>query len=186
MPIIVEENQKGKLKRRQSYRSQRENTSEDSNGYDEADGMKYGGMKKKTKKMKYGGMHKKKKVIKASKGEMALKDFVEEGVFEPGSRAYEKVMQDDVDQAAKRYDTIKGARKALKKIKLKEKMKSGLGYARAVPGLGSLAGSVAGIAADMKSSTPTMGKEGSFKKGGMSKARGTGCAIRGTKFKGIF
>ena len=139
----------------------------------------------KKNKMKYGGM-KKKKVMKASKGEMALKDFVEEGVFEPGSRAYEKVMQDDVDQAAKRYDTIKGARKALKKIKLKEKMKSGLGYARAVPGLGSLAGSVAGIAADMKSSTPTMGKEGSFKKGGMSKARGTGCAIRGTNFKGIF
>ena len=60
MPIIVEENQKGKLKRRQSYRSQRENTSEDSNGYDEADGMKYGGMKK--KKMK------KKKVMKANKG----------------------------------------------------------------------------------------------------------------------
>jgi hypothetical protein len=58
MPIIVEENQKGKLKRRQSYRSQRENTSEDSNGYDEADGMKYGGMKKKTKKMKTGGMSK--------------------------------------------------------------------------------------------------------------------------------
>ena len=28
--------------------------------------------------------------------------------------------------------------------------------------------------------------EGSFKTGGMSKARGTGCAIRGTKFKGIF
>jgi hypothetical protein len=129
---------------------------------------------------------KNKKVMKASKGEMALKDFVEEGVFEPGSRAYEKVMQDDVDQAAQRYDMIKGARKALKKIKLKKKMESGLGYARAVPGLGSLAGSVAGIAADMKSSMPTMGKEGSFKKGGMSKARGTGCAIRGTNFKGIF
>ena len=58
MPIIVEENQKGKLKRRQSYRSQRENTSENSNGYDKADGMKYGGMKKKTKKMKTGGMSK--------------------------------------------------------------------------------------------------------------------------------
>jgi hypothetical protein len=129
---------------------------------------------------------KNKKVMKASKGEMALKDFVEEGVFEPGSRAYEKVMQDDVDQAAQRYDMIKGARKALKKIKLKKKMESGLGYARAVPGLGSLAGSVAGIAADMKSSMPTMEKEGSFKKGGLSKARGTGIAIRGTKFKGVF
>ena len=141
-------------------------------------GMKYGGMKK--KKMK------KKKVMKASKGEMVLKDFVEKGVFEPGSRAYEKVMQDDVDQAAQRYDMIKGARKALKKIKLKKKMESGLGYARAVPGLGSLAGSVAGIAADMKSSMPTMEKEGSFKKGGLSKARGTGIAIRGTKFKGVY
>ena len=98
----------------------------------------------KKNKMKYGGM-KKKKVMKASKGEMALKDFVEEGVFEPGSRAYEKVMQDEVDQAAKRYDMIKGAKKALRRIK-KEKMKTG----------------------------------------GMSKARGTGCAIRGTNFKGIF
>jgi hypothetical protein len=58
--------------------------------------------------------------------------------------------------------------------------------ARAVPGLGSLAGSVAGIAADMKSSMPTMEKEGSFKKGGLSKARGTGIAIRGTKFKGVY
>ena len=79
------------------------------------------------------------------KSEMDLKDFVEAGAFEPGSRAYEKVMQDDVDKAAERFKTIKGARKALKKIKLKEKMESGLGYARAVPGLGSLAGSVAGI-----------------------------------------
>jgi hypothetical protein len=35
----------------------------------------------------------------------------------------------------------------------------------------------------MKSSMPTMEKEGSFKKGGLSKARGTGIAIRGTKFK---
>jgi hypothetical protein len=81
---------------------------------------------------------------------------------------------------------LKVLEKHLKKLKLKEKMKSGLGYARAVPGLGSLAGSVAGIAADIKSSMPTMEKEGSFKKGGMSKARGTGCAIRGTNFKGIF
>ena len=28
--------------------------------------------------------------------------------------------------------------------------------------------------------------EGSFKKGGLSKARGTGIAIRGTKFKGVY
>jgi len=31
-----------------------------------------------------------------------------------------------------------------------------------------------------------MGKESSYKKGGLSKARGTGIAIRGTKFKGVY
>ena len=58
MPIEVIDN-RSKLKKRQSYRSQRENTSEDSNGYDEADGMKHGGMKKKKmKKYSSGGMSK--------------------------------------------------------------------------------------------------------------------------------
>lgn len=68
MPIIVEENQKGKLKRRQSYRSQRPDSGEkdrltnadieEVNERLSGTGMKYGGMKKKTKKMKHGGMSK--------------------------------------------------------------------------------------------------------------------------------
>ena len=110
------------------------------------------------------------------KSEMDLKDFVEAGVFEPGSRAYEKVMQEEVDQAAERSKTIKGARKALKKIKFKEKMESGLGYARAVPGLGSLAGSIAGIAANVKSSDRLTQKDiesaSGMKKGGSVMSRG--------------
>lgn len=110
------------------------------------------------------------------KSEMGLKDFVEAGAFEPGSRAYEKSMQDDVDQAAERYDMVKGAKKALKRIKTKEKMESGLGYARAVPGLGSLAGSIAGIAANVKSSDRLTQKDiesaSGMKKGGSVMSRG--------------
>ena len=44
-----------------------------------------------------------------------------------------------------------------------------------------MADSMQTIAAKKRTAT-----EGSFKTGGMSKARGTGCAIRGTNFKGIF
>jgi hypothetical protein len=110
------------------------------------------------------------------KSEMGLKDFVESGAFEPGSRAYEKVMQDEVDQAAERSKTIKDAKKAIKKIKFKEKMESGLGYARAVPGLGSLAGSIAGIAANVKSSDRLTQKDiesaSGMKKGGSVMSRG--------------
>ena len=85
MPIIVEENQKGKLKRRQSYRSQRPGSEEEQvrqslenekrrlinlrmaergnpdpmlKKIEDNSGMKYGGMKKKTKKMKKGGLSK--------------------------------------------------------------------------------------------------------------------------------
>ena len=110
------------------------------------------------------------------KSEMGLKDFVESGVFEPGSRASEQVLQEDVDKAAERYKTIKDAKKAIKKIKFKEKMESGLGYARAVPGLGSLAGSIAGIAANVKSSDRLTQKDiesaSGMKKGGSVMARG--------------
>jgi hypothetical protein len=115
------------------------------------------------------------------KSEMGLKDFVESGAFEPGSRAYEKVMQDEVDQAAERSKTIKGARKALERIKFKEKMESGAGFARAVPGLGSLLGSTAKVVADVRSKVKDMTtsgmsddqiKESSFKKGGSVMARG--------------
>jgi hypothetical protein len=115
------------------------------------------------------------------KSEMGLKDFVESGAFEPGSRAYEKVMQDDVDQAAERYKTIKGAKKALERIKFKEKMESGAKFARAVPGLGSLLGSTAKVVADVRSKVKDMKtsgmsddqiKESSFKKGGSVMAKG--------------
>jgi hypothetical protein len=110
------------------------------------------------------------------KSEMGLKDFVESGAFEPGSRAYEKVMQDEVDQAAERSKTIKGARKALEKIKFKEKMESGAGFARAVPGLGSLLGSTAKVVADVRSKVKDMSddqiKKSSFNKGGSVMARG--------------
>ena len=110
------------------------------------------------------------------KSEMGLKDFVESGVFEPGSRAYEKVMQDEVDQAAERSKTIKGARKALEKIKFKEKMESGAGFARAVPGLGSLLGSTAKVVSDVRSKVKDMSddqiKKSSFNKGGSVMAKG--------------
>jgi hypothetical protein len=57
----------------------------------------------------------------ADKSEMSLKDFVEAGAFEPGSRASEQVLQEDVDKAAERYKTIKDAKKQLKKLNLKRK-----------------------------------------------------------------
>ena len=115
------------------------------------------------------------------KSEMGLKDFVESGAFEPGSRAYEKVMQDEVDQAAERSKTIKGARKALERIKFKEKMESGAGFARAVPGLGSLLGSTAKVVSDVRSKVKDMRtsgmsddqiKKSSFNKGGSVMAKG--------------
>ena len=110
------------------------------------------------------------------KSEMDLKDFVESGAFEPGSRAYEKVMQDEVDQAAERSKTIKGARKALERIKFKEKMESGVGFARAVPGLGSLLGSTAKVVSDVRSKVKDMSddqiKKSSFNKGGSVMAKG--------------
>jgi hypothetical protein len=115
------------------------------------------------------------------KSEMGLKDFVESGAFEPGSRAYEKAMQDEVDQAVERNKTIKGAKKALERIKFKEKMESGAGYARAVPGLGSLLGSTAKVVADVRSKVKDMRtsgmsddqiKQSSFNKGGSVMAKG--------------
>jgi len=155
MPIIVEENQKGKLKRRQSYRSQRENTSEDSNGYDEADGMKYGGMKK--KKMK------KKKVMKANKG-----ISVNHSMDHPDVVRIAKNKKKDIEEFKKEYPIFSKfmPRQSDKQIKQSAKR---------------MADSMQTIGAKIRTAT-----EGSFKTGGMSKARGTGCAIRETKFKGIF
>ena len=162
MPIIVEENQKGKLKRRQSYRSQRENTSEDSNGYDEADGMKYGGMKKKTKKMKHGGMHKKKKVMKANQGVSV--NFPED---HPDVEAQVKFINEQRMKKNKKYPKM--ARLGLREQEYTKQQAS--------RDLGKFA---------KRRSARLTATEGSFKTGGMSKARGTGCAIRGTNFKGIF
>ena len=118
------------------------------------------------------------------KSEMGLKDFVESGAFEPGSRAYEKSMQDEVDQAAERYDMVKGAKKALKRIKTKEKIDQAKRFASAVPGLGGALGAVSGIS-DMVSKMPrevlgTSGFEkaianeiaGGMKKGGSVMSRG--------------
>ena len=85
-------------------------------------------------------------------------------------------MQDEVDQAAERSKTIKGARKALEKIKFKEKMESCAGFARAVPGLGSLLGSTAKVVADVRSKVKDMSddqiKKSSFNKGGSVMAKG--------------
>jgi|DEB0MinimDraft_3_1074331.scaffolds.fasta_scaffold04300_5 hypothetical protein len=111
------------------------------------------------------------------KSEMGLKDFVESGAFEPGSRAYEKVMQDEVDQAAERYDMVKGAKKALKRIKTKEKIDQVKRFAPAVPGLGGALGAVSGIS-DLVSKMPkeligTSGEiAGGMKKGGSVMSRG--------------
>ena len=155
MPIIVEENQKGKLKRRQSYRSQRENTSEDSNGYDGADGMKYGGMKK--KKMK------KKKVMKANKG-----ISVNHSMDHPDVVELAKSKKKDIQEFKKEYPILSKLMPTQSDKQIKRSAKR-------------MADSVQTIAAKKRTAT-----EGSFKTGGMSKARGTGCAIRGTNFKGIF
>jgi len=57
----------------------------------------------------------------ANKAEMELKDFVEAEApgFGPGSRASEQVLQEDVDKAAERFKTIKDAKNALRKYKIK-------------------------------------------------------------------
>lgn len=118
------------------------------------------------------------------KSEMDLKDFVEAGAFEPGSRAYEKSMQDDVDQAAERYDMVKGAKKALKRIKTKEKIDQAKRLAPFAPGIFGAAGTIGNIAGMAAKATSNdmrrMGmtdddiaqSSGSFKHGGSVMARG--------------
>jgi hypothetical protein len=181
MPIIVEENQKGKLKRRQSYRSQRENISEDSNGYDEADGMKYGGMKKKkklkTKKAVLGMMmvgkttkDEKKPMPIAGAASMAKLDVMKKmlGMKHGGMHKKKKYnIGGEIIESLK--DSYKRTKEGIKK--------SNEEYWNKVYR------SPRKIKADAKRLTKT---EGSFKTGGMSKARGTGIAIKGTNFKGIF
>jgi len=114
---------------------------------------------------------------------MDLKDFVEAGVFEPGSRAYEKVMQDEVDQAVERNKTIKGAKKALNRIKTRESIENMPRDLLGTSGLRSVMGkadsavksyfSKRGITDSMsEDQVKAILKEGSFKKGGSVMARG--------------
>lgn len=108
----------------------------------------------------------------ADKSEMDLKDFVEAGAFEPGSRAYEKSMQEDVDKAAERYDMVKGAKKALKRIKTKEKIDQVKRFAPAVPGLGGALGAVSGISSLVSKMPREDGSIDGMKHGGSVMARG--------------
>ena len=104
------------------------------------------------------------------KSEMDLRDFVEAGVFEPGSRASEQVLQEDVDKAAERFKTIKDAKKAIKRVKLKETAKKML--PKFMPG--SVAGAVGSMASLLNDAG--IGKKDEsvdgMKKGGSVMARG--------------
>ena len=180
MPIEVVDN-RSKLKKRQSYRSQRpdrdlnelrrlrmvrEKGRKETDRLTNADieevnerlsgtGMKYGGMKK--KKMK------KKKVIKANKG-----ISVNHSMDHPDVIAIAKLKKKDREEFKKEYPILSKLMPKGSDKKDKESAKRMSDY----------------VQTEMaKKRTAT---EGSFKKGGMSKARGTGCAIRGTNFKGIF
>ena len=130
-------------------------------------GMKYGGMKKKTKKMKHGGMHKKKKVMKANKGISV--DFP---LDHPDTERLYKFSKEKSAENKKKFPKMSAIFSALGLQGEKKITKE-----RSAKFLGEMARNRA------KRLTAT---EGSFKTGGMSKARGTGCAIRGTNFKGIF
>jgi len=122
-------------------------------------GMKYGGMKK--KKMK------KKKVMKANKGISV--DFP---LDHPDTEANYKFSKKKFAENKKKFPKMSAIFSALGLQGEKNITKE-----RSAKFLGEMARNRA------KRLTAT---EGSFKTGGMSKARGTGCAIRGTKFKGIF
>jgi hypothetical protein len=119
-------------------------------------GMKYGGMKK--KKMK------KKKVIKANQGgyQYGTPDGPEVAKTEKEIKEKYK----NISNNPKRDITISFKRQGFKDAE-----------AKADRFIKMVQNDVA------KKRTAT---EGSFKKGGMSKARGTGIAIRGTKFKGVY
>jgi len=150
MPIIVEDN-RSKLKKRQSYRSQRPDREEE---IEDNSGMKYGGMKK--KKMK------KKKVMKANQGVSV--NFPED---HPDVEAQVKFINEQRMKKNKKYPKM--ARLGLREQEYTKQQAS--------RDLGKFA---------KRRSARLTATEGSFKTGGMSKARGTGCAIRGTNFKGIF
>lgn len=70
--------------------------------------------------------------------EKTLRDIVNESPdeFEAGDNASEKVLQEDVDKAAERYKLIKGAKKAIKRAKIKDTAKK---IAKAtLPGAGAI------------------------------------------------
>ena len=117
--------------------------------------------------MKYGGMKKKKmkkkKVMKANKG-----ISVNHSMDHPDVIAIAKLKKKDREEFKKEYPILSKLMPKGSDKKDKESAKRMSDY----------------VQTEMaKKRTAT---EGSFKKGGMSKARGTGCAIRGTNFKGIF
>jgi len=117
-------------------------------------------------KMKYGGMKKKKmkkkKVMKANQGVSV--NFPED---HPDVEAQVKFINEQRMKKNKKYPKM-----ARLKLPEQEYTKQ-----QASRDLGKFA---------KRRSARLTATEGSFKTGGMSKARGTGCAIRGTNFKGIF
>ena len=114
----------------------------------------------KKNKMKYGGM-KKKKVMKAKDGISV--DFP---LDHPDTEAQYKFVKERKERIKKDFPKLSSI--------VKDK---GVSKERSAKFLGRMA---------MNRAKRLTATEGSFKTGGMSKARGTGCAIRGTNFKGIF
>jgi len=119
----------------------------------------------KKNKMKYGGM-KKKKVMKANQGVSV--NFPED---HPDVEAQVKFINEQRMKKNKKYPKMvrSGLRSGLPEQEYTKQQAS--------RDLGKFA---------KRRSARLTATEGSFKTGGMSKARGTGCAIRGTNFKGIF
>jgi len=128
----------------------------------------------------------------ANKAEMELKDFVEAEApgFGPGSRASEQVLQEDVDKAAERYKTIKDAKKAIKRIKLKETAKKMMPF---MPGpvagaVGSMAG-LLGAAGIKNTSKDPLTEADSFTSSGMKKGGSVmsrGCKMGRNKLTKIY
>ena len=116
---------------------------------------------------KYGGMKKKKmkkkKVMKANKG-----ISVNHSMDHPDVVRIAKSKKKDREEFKKEYPILSKLMPTRSDKQIKRSAKR-------------MADSMQTIGAKIRTAT-----EGSFKTGGMSKARGTGIAIRGTKFKGVF
>jgi len=194
MPIEVIDN-RSKLKKRQSYRSQRPDrdlnelrrlrmvreragqetdrlTNRDKDYLEQATNPAFEKIRDRmlageNPSFKYGGMKKKKikkkKVMKANKG-----ISVNHPMDHPDVVRIAKSKKKDIEEVKKKYPILSKfiPKQSDKQIKQSAKI---------------MADSIQTEGAKIRTAT-----EGSFKTGGMSKARGTGCAIRGTKFKGIF